>query len=136
MNDSDTFYMINAILRIISVGTEPLGSYYVRKIFKPNHNTYRNMTCRNNWLLSVSFVENMIGKFSLRIVGSLQKFKCYIPPSLKRASVERKWQFAYQNNKTLVSYTSENDKMILLLSSLHLNGEINKMENKPEIVSY
>jgi len=26
--------------------------------------------------------------------------------------------------------------MILLLSSLHSNGEINKIENKPEIVSY
>jgi len=35
-----------------------------------------------------------------------------------------------------VSYKSKNDKIIFLLSSLHSNGEINKMENKPEIVSY
>jgi len=34
-----------------------------------------------------------------------------------------------------VSYKSESDKMILLLS-LHSNGEINKVENKSEIVSY
>jgi len=136
MNDSDTFYMINAILRIANARTELLGSYYVKKISKPIHNTNRNMTCRKNWLLSVSSVEDMIEKFSLTIVGSLKKSKCYIPPLFKRPSVERKWQFAYQNNKTLVSYKSENDKMILLLSSLHLDGKINKMENKPEIISY
>jgi len=41
----------------------------------------------------------------------------------------------YHNNKTLVFYKSENDKIIKLLSSLYL-GEINKVENKPEIVSY
>jgi len=36
-----------------------------------------------------------------------------------------------------VSYKSENDKSILLLSSLlRLDGEINKMANKPEIVLY
>jgi len=67
MNDSDTFCMINAIFRIVNVGTEPLGSYYVRKISKPIHNTYRNITCRNNWLFSVSSVENMLEKFSLTI---------------------------------------------------------------------
>jgi len=33
-----------------------------------------------------------------------------------------------------VSYKPENDKMILLLSSLHSDGEINKVENKPEII--
>jgi len=35
-----------------------------------------------------------------------------------------------------VFYKSENGKMILLLSSLHSNGEINKVENKPEIALY
>jgi len=47
-----------------------------------------------------------------------------------------KEQFAYRNNKTLVSYRSKNDETILLLSSLHPDGKINKMKNKPEIAHY
>jgi len=33
-----------------------------------------------------------------------------------------------------VSYKPKNDKIILLLSSLHSDSEINKVENKPEVV--
>jgi len=75
MNDSNTFYMVNVIPRIINVETELLGSYYVRKISEPIYNTYRNITCHSNWLSSVSLVENMIENFSLTIGGSLQKCK-------------------------------------------------------------
>jgi len=66
--------------------------------------------------------------------GSLQKNDSNVPPLFKSALAKKTYQFAYHDNKTLVSYKPENDKMILLLSSLHSDGEINKVENKPEIV--
>jgi len=50
----------------------------------------------------------------------------------KVALTKEACQVAYHNNKTLVPYKPENNKIILLLSSLH--SEVNKVENKPEIV--
>jgi len=55
MNDSETFYMINAIPYIDNDETNPLGrfpSYYVNKISEPIHNTCRNIT-RNKWFTSL-----------------------------------------------------------------------------------
>jgi len=136
MNDSDTFYMINAIPYIVNVGTEPLKSYYVRKISEPIHNTYRNITCSNSSFTSVPLVDTMHEKFSLTMIVSLRKDKPYVPSFFKTAQIEKICLFTYQYNKTLVSYKSENNKMILLLSSLYLDGVINKVENKSEILSY
>jgi len=89
MNVSDTFHVINAMAYInINVGSKPLGSYYVRKISEPIHNSYRNITCRNNWLILVSLVESMLEKFSQTVVHSLQKCKSCIPSLFKRAPAE------------------------------------------------
>jgi len=93
--------------------------------------TRRNITC-DNWFISVPLVYSMREKYSFTIVSSLRKNKPEILPSIKRASAEGTCQFAYHDNKTLVSYKSENDKMVLL----HSDNEINKVENKPEIVIY
>jgi len=134
MNDSETFYMINAIPYISNVETEPLGkipSNYVKKISEPIHNTNRNITC-SNWFTSVPIVDNMFEKFSLTMIGSLRQNNPYVPPMFKGA--KKACQVAYHNNKTLISYKSENNKIIILLSSLHSDGEVNKVENKPEIV--
>jgi len=133
MNDSDTFYMINAISYTVNVGSEPLKSYYIRKISEPIHNTCRNITCSNSSLTSVPLVDTMHEKFSLTMIGSLRKDKPYVPLSFKRAPTEIQ---VYQYNKTLMSYKSENDEMVLLLSSLHLHGKINEVEKKSEIISY
>jgi len=138
MCDSETFYMINAIPDISNVETEPLESfpsYYVRKVSEPIHNTCRNITC-GTWFTSVPLVDTMREKFSLTMVGSLRRDEIpEVPSSFKKAFVKGRYQVAYHDNKTLVSYKTEKNKMILLLSSLHANGDI-KIENKPEIVLY
>jgi len=135
MNDSKTFYMINAIPYIDNVETNSLGrfpSYYVNEISEPIHNTCRNITC-NKWFTLVPLVDTMREKYSLTMVDSLRRNNPDVPPLFKSALAKETYEFAYQINKTLVSYKSENDK-IILLSSLHSEGEINKVENKPEIV--
>jgi len=73
----------------------------------------------------MSLVDNKCEKHSLAIVGSLRKNKPEIPPSIKRASAKRTCQFPYHDNKTLMSYKLENDKMVLL----HSDNEINKVES-------
>jgi len=130
MNDSDTFYMINAIPYIVFVGIEPLKSYYVEKITEPIHNTCRNITCSNSSFTSVPLVDIMHEKFSLTMIVSLRKDKPYVPLFFKTAQTENLCLFTYQYNKTLVSYKSENNKMVLLLSSLYLDGQMNKVEKK------
>jgi len=135
MYDSETFYMINAIPYTSNVENESLKSlpfYYVRKISEPIHNTCRNITC-NNWFTSVPLVDTMLEKFSLTIVGSLRRNKVNHSLFITKPN-KGKYRFDYGDNKTLVSYLTENDKLILLLSSLHYDSEINKVENKPEIV--
>jgi len=134
MNDSETFYMINAIPYMNNVKTEPLGKFFshVIKTSEPIHNTGRNVTC-GSWCTSIPLVDTMREKFSLTMIGSLQQNNPDVPPWIKNALAKEPYQFAYDINKTLVSYKPENDKMILLLSSLH-SDEINKVDNKPEIV--
>jgi len=136
MHDSETFYMISAMPYISKVKTESLESlpsYYVRKISEPIHNSCRNITC-GSWFTSVPLVDTMREKFSLTMVGSLRRDNADVPPMFGDALAKEECQVAYHNNKTLVSYKPENDKIILLLSSLHSDGKVNKVENKPEIV--
>jgi len=123
MNDSDTFYMINAIPYIVKINTEPIKSYYVMKISEPIHNTGRNITCSNSSFTSMPLVDIMHEKFSLTMICALRKDKPYVPPIFKTAQTESTCLYDCQYNKILVPYESENNKMILLLSSLYLNGE-------------
>jgi len=138
MNDSETFYMINAIPYLSNVEMKPLGKFPYKfiKITEPIHNTCRNITC-GSWFTSMQLVDIMREAYALTMVGSLPRWdKPDVPLLLKSSLAKEACQFAYYNNKTLVYYKPENDKLISLLSSLHSEGEINKVENKPEIVLY
>jgi len=54
----------------------------------------------------VPLVDSMREKYSLTIVGFLQKNKPKIPSSIKGASAKGTYQCAYYDNKTLVFYKS------------------------------
>jgi len=58
MNDAVTHYMINAIPYCGNVterlNGEPIPTYYVRRLSKPIHNTERNITC-DNWFIILAF---------------------------------------------------------------------------------
>jgi len=136
MNDSDTFYMINAIPYTVKINTEPIKSYYVMKISEPIYNTCRNITCCNSSFTSVPLVDIMHEKFSLTMICSLRKDKPYVPLFFKTAQTESINLYGNRYNKRIVPYESENNKIVLLLSSLYLDGEMNKEEDKPEIPSY
>jgi len=92
------------------------------------------MTC-NNRFSSMLLVEYAREKLSLTMVGCLRQNKSELPSIFKILFAKGTYHFAY-DNKTLMSYNSENDKMVLLLPSLRSDGKMNKVENKPEKIIY
>jgi len=82
----------------------------------------------------VPLVDDMRKKFSLTMIGALRKNNPEIPPSFKATPPNGTHQFAYYDDKILVSYKSTKNKIILLLSSLYLYGEMD--EDKPKIVNH
>ncbi|XP_032670042.1 piggyBac transposable element-derived protein 4-like isoform X1 [Odontomachus brunneus] len=127
MNDSETYYMINAIPYVGKINTnrsEPVPCSYVRQLSKPIHKSHRNITC-DNWFTSTSLVQIMQEKFSLSIVGEIEPNKLNIPQEMKDFTEVNSIRFRYADNMTLLSYCPKINKTVLILSSLHEQNDIN-----------
>ena len=139
LNDSTTHYMHHAIPYIGPVTTdlnEEVPFYYVSKVSEPIHHTGRNITC-GNWFTSISIFDQMKEDFNLTMVGTIRKNKREIPEEFKRISPDgTKVRFGYHDEKTLVSFNSKGDKIMLLVSSLPVNSKIDEATGKPEIVNF
>ena len=75
MNDSRTFYMVNAepyVGKVTTENNELVPSYYIRKLSETIHGTSRNITC-DNWFSSVDIFDKMLNDYSITMVGTLQK---------------------------------------------------------------
>lgn len=85
MNDSKTWYMVNAIPYVGKIQTqnkEAVPTYYVRNLTQSIHNTGRNVTC-DNWFSSVPLFEMMLKDYNITMLGTLKKNKREISPSSK-----------------------------------------------------
>ena len=136
MNDSKTFYMINAIPYIGKVSTqdnESVPAYYVRKLSEPIHGTNRNLTV-DNWFTSIPLAEQMLEQYKLTLLGTLRKNKREIPPSFLNKKEVGTSLFAFDRNKTIVSYTPKPKKIVLLLSTLHPDASLNAISGKPNLI--
>lgn len=106
MNDARTWYMINAIPYVGKVNVaanESVPSYYVKKLSASIHGTGRNLTV-DNWFSSVPLFQTMLTEFNLTMLGTLRKNKREIPPQFLARKEEGTSQFAFDENKTLVSF--------------------------------
>lgn len=133
LNDAKTGYMLNAVPYTGIVENERLESipdFYVRKLSEPIHGSRRNVTT-DNWFTSVPIVEKMLTQYSLTMLGTIRKNKREIPESLKTAREPGTAHFVYDHNKMLVSYVPKKNKLVLLLSSLHQNPDIDDETGKP-----
>ncbi|XP_018403103.1 PREDICTED: piggyBac transposable element-derived protein 3-like [Cyphomyrmex costatus] len=139
LNDSKTFYMLNAIPYTGKVATERLESvpsYYVRQLSTPIHGTGKNITC-NNWFTSIESINMIKHEYSLTMVGTIRKNKRQIPLVFRRSASVGNARYVYRNDMTLLSYTPKKNKVVCLVSSLHKNkGKTDLATQKPEIVSY
>lgn len=120
MCDSRTFYMINALPYIgkeVRNSNEPISQQYVREISSSIHGTGRNLTM-DNWFTSVSLADKMLDEHKLTIVGTLRKNKAEIPHSFlpNRKKEVLSSQFAFDGEKTLVSFTPKKGKSVILVS--------------------
>lgn len=136
LNDSRTWYMVNAIPYVGKVATEngePVPSYYVRKLTETIHGTGRNITV-DNWFSSVQLFDTMLNQYNLTMLGTVRKNKREIPPSFLVGKDPGVSRFAFDENKTLVSFTPKKNKVVLLMSTNHYSDAIDAQTGKPEII--
>ncbi|XP_071572267.1 piggyBac transposable element-derived protein 4-like [Temnothorax nylanderi] len=139
MNDSDTYYMINAIPHVGKDDKRPqksMPSYYVRKLSEPIYDSHRNITC-NKRFTSVPLVQSMKNKCSLSMVGTIRAKEKEIPLEIKKFTEINDSRFLYADNVTLLSYCPKQNKIILVLSSssLHKRGDA-VVEKEQQIIEF
>lgn len=138
LNDSKTSYMLNAIPYTGQVKTdnkEPIPTYYVRNLSQPIHGTNRNITT-DNWFTSVPMFNMMLVDYKLTMVGTMRANKTEIPAKFLAAKSKGESLFAFDHNKTLVSYTPKENKNVILLSTLHRSAIVDNETKKPEIILF
>ncbi|XP_046474149.1 piggyBac transposable element-derived protein 4-like [Neodiprion pinetum] len=138
VNDSHTFYMYSAEPYLGKVTTDPgesVSSYYLRKLSEPLHGTLRNLTC-GKWFSSVEIFDKMLQDHSLMMVGTIKRNRRQIPDSFRKAGPVSSTKFAFDGTKTLVCYTLQKKKIVLVLSTFHQTVEIDKESQKPEIIKF
>lgn len=138
LNDCKTSYMLNAIPYIGKVKTlnsEPVPTYYVRKLSEPICGTNRNITT-DNWFTSVPLFNKMLVDHKLTMVGTMRANKTEIPAKFLQSKPAGESLFAFDHNKTLVSYSPKEKKNVILLSTMHHSANVDAETKKPEIVLF
>lgn len=133
LNDSRTFYMINAEPYVGEV--KDVGSHNIRRLTQPIHETTRNVTCGGRFS-SVELFDEMLRDHSITMVGSLRKSRPQIPESFKHPEEVGSVKFAFDGAKILLSHTAIKDKATILLSTFHLTANIDPLTKQPEIINF
>lgn len=144
MVDSNVFYTSNME---VYVGTQPPGPYeisnaakdVVLRMCETIFNSGRNVTL-DNWFVTYNLVEALTQK-RLTVVGTVRRDKPFIPVDFVNTSrrAVHSSLFAFQKDKTIVSYIPKRNKCVLLISSMHMNSEIDESSGdlqKPQIISF
>nr|CAI5858234.1 unnamed protein product [Callosobruchus analis] len=132
--DAKTFYMLSAIPYIGKEdhqSTLPIPSQYVLKLSEPIHRTNRNITL-DNWFTSVGLT-NSLREVGLTVVGTLRKNKPDIPPEFLKPKISTPNRFAFTQDVVLVSHIPRKNKVVMLLSTMHTNDEVDQSSGKSEV---
>ena len=95
----------------------------------------RNVTC-DNFFTSYELEWRLLER-NLTMVGTLRKNKAELPPALLESNGRQALssRFAFTPTATLVSYLAKKNKNVLLLSTLHTEGNINdRRDRKPAVI--
>ncbi|UYV77142.1 hypothetical protein LAZ67_14003430 [Cordylochernes scorpioides] len=143
--DSKMFYTCN--LEIYS-GKNPEGPYnvsnspsdVVERLCEPIKGTGRNVTM-DNWFTSYSLALKLLQQIRLTIVGTLKRNKKEIPSEfvISRGRNVHTSVFGFQSEMTLLSYKPKENKVVLMLSTLHHDANIDDSTGelkKPEIIMF
>ena len=141
--DAKTFYLLNAEIYIGKNSTPqgiPVAEYYTVNLTKPIHGTNRNLTT-DNWFTSVEMAKKLHDDYSITLVGTIKKNKAEVPELLIQVKdrLKNSAMFAYSKYLTLLSYCppkSKQKKIVLLLSTMHPEGDKPNSTVLPEIVDF
>ncbi|CAI6353650.1 unnamed protein product [Macrosiphum euphorbiae] len=116
----------------IYAGKQPDGPFsidnspnnVVHRLIQPIRNTGRNVTI-NNWFTSVPLADELLNQ-KLTLLGTLRKNKTQIPQEFKITKNRPVFSsyFGFSGKKVLVSYKPKNNKIVLLLSTMHNDNSI------------
>ncbi|KAB0803248.1 hypothetical protein PPYR_00218 [Photinus pyralis] len=107
----------------------------------PISGTGRNVTC-DNWFTSIPLALELLQKHNLTLVGTLRKNKREIPEFFSAKIKERRINtsmFGFTKDMTLVSYKPKQNKIVLLLSTMHYADEIDQETGdacKPAMITF
>lgn len=137
--DSKTFYVSNFE---IYCGQQPEGPYKVsnkpcdiaHRLMGQWKGKNRNLTC-DNWYTSYSLAVDLL-KEKTTMVGTIKKNKRELPPEFlpNKSRQVKSSVFGYQNDVTIVSYVPKKNRSVVLISTMHDDGEIDPETNKPTII--
>lgn len=133
--DSKLFYTRNME---IYAGKQPDGPFQVsnkpvdvvQRLVAPLRNSSRNVTA-DNWFSDINLLRILRNEYGLSYVGTLKKNKWQIPKELKQIKNRQPFSsiFAFSEDGTMVSYVPQNKKNkknVLLVSSMHMDAEIDE----------
>lgn len=137
--DAKTFY---TSAMEVYVGLQPDGPYrqdnsakcVVERLCQSIYGSNRNVTT-DNWFTSMPLADSLKDK-KLTLLGTMRKNKREIPPEMTQDNgrPEGSSIFAFQEDRTLVSYVPKRKKNVLVLSTMHFTDDIDPNSNKPEMV--
>ncbi|KAL4120052.1 hypothetical protein QTP88_012797 [Uroleucon formosanum] len=127
---------------------QPNGPYHVNnsacsvaeRLIRSISGSGRNITC-DIWFSSIPLAEDLLNNHNLTMVGILRKNKREIPPifvqKLKKRLIESSI-FGFKKNMTLVSYKPKANKIVLVISTMHNDDNIDTdcARSKPEMIKF
>lgn len=130
----------------IYAGKQPDGPFsidnspknVVHRLIQPIRNTGRNVTI-DNWFTSVPLADELLNQ-KLTLLGTLRKNKTQIPQEFKITKNRPVFSsyFGFSGKKVLVSYKPKNNKIVLLLSTMHNDNSIDSSTGaakKPNMIT-
>ncbi|UYV68512.1 hypothetical protein LAZ67_6000005 [Cordylochernes scorpioides] len=112
----------------------------VERLCEPIKGTGRNVTM-DNWFTSYSLALKLLQQYRLTIVGTLKRNKKEIPSEfvISRGRNVHTSVFGFQSEMTLLSYKPKENKVVLMLSTLHHDANIDDSTGelkKPEMIMF
>ena len=81
----------------------------------------------------------VLNSWNMTLVGTVRKNKRFLPSNMQHTKDRPVYStsFAYHRDVTVCSYVPKKKKAVVLLSSMHVSGEVEKTQSaKPEIIKY
>lgn len=139
MCDAKTFYVSNLEFYC---GKQPDGPYsmpntptaIVHRLLEEVKGSNRNLTC-DNWYSSYPLAKELLEN-KITMIGTMKKNKREIPPEFlpHKTRPVGSSLFGFQKNVALVSYVPKKNKSVVLISTMHDDGAIDPVSNKPDII--